>query len=151
MDHGKPYPSRAVDLIGRLSSFTKAMKDAVSVDTELSAWLTCRMMRMQLSMVLPYSSVTRWVVYIDSAVGEPSTPVRGERSRPWPATEAAKAGASEGGNGSRSKPEQLFFVLNGRQRCAPAWGCLSCWVRHARCHHLAGISSTALRHTLGST
>ena len=32
VDHGKPYPSRAVDLIGRLSSFTKALKDAVTVD-----------------------------------------------------------------------------------------------------------------------
>ena len=71
VDHGKPYPSRAVDLIGRLSSFTKALKDAVSVDTELSAWLTCRMMRMQLSMGLPCSSVTRWAVCIDSVVGEP--------------------------------------------------------------------------------
>ena len=39
---------------------------AVSVDTELSAGLTCRMMRMQLSLGLPYSSVTRWAVYIDS-------------------------------------------------------------------------------------
>ena len=107
------------------------------MDTELSAWLICPM---QISMGLPYSSVT-WAVCIDSADGKPflstwkgylgaaaSTPVRGERSRPWPATEAAKAGASEGGNGSRSKPEQLFFVLNGHQSSGPACGCLSCWV-----------------------
>ena len=39
--------------------------------TQLSEWLTCRMMHMQLSMGLPYSSVTRWAVCIDSAVGEP--------------------------------------------------------------------------------
>ena len=47
------------------------MKDVVTVDTELSAWLICRMMRMQLSVGLPYSSVRRWAVCIDSAVGEP--------------------------------------------------------------------------------
>ena len=39
--------------------------------TELSAWLTYKITRMQLSMGLPYSNVTRWAMCIDSAVGEP--------------------------------------------------------------------------------
>ena len=62
--------------------------------TELSRWLICQTMR--ISMGRPYSSVTRWAVCTDSAVGEPflrrwkpcgaraSTPVRGERSKPQP-------------------------------------------------------------------
>ena len=49
-----------------------------------------------------------------------------------------------------AKPEQLFF-LNGHQSFGPVWDCLSSWVRHARCHHLAGLSSTAHGHTLSST
>ena len=72
-DHGKAYPFRAVDLIGRLPTFRKARKGAVAVTvhTELSAWPTCKMMRMQLSTSLPYSSLTRWAVSIDSAACEP--------------------------------------------------------------------------------
>ena len=34
-DHGSLYPSRAVDTTGRLSTFTKRLKDAVAVDAEL--------------------------------------------------------------------------------------------------------------------
>ena len=46
--HGKPYLSGVVGLTGRLSTFTKAVKNAVAVDTKLYAWLACKMMRMQL-------------------------------------------------------------------------------------------------------
>ena len=100
-----------------------------------------------------YGSSIQQRYTLDSADGEPflstwkgyigagaSTPVRGERSRPWPATEAAKAGASEGGNGSRSKPEQLFFVLNGHQSSVQ-----HAVASHAGCHHAAGVPSTRLR------
>ena len=31
-NHGKLYSSRALDLIGRLSTFTKSMKDALTVE-----------------------------------------------------------------------------------------------------------------------
>ena len=70
-DHGKSYPSRAVELVGRVSTFTAAVHDAVGVDNELSRWLTSTRMRMQLSGGLPYMSVQRWSVKIDPAVGEP--------------------------------------------------------------------------------
>ena len=70
-DHGKAYPSRAVELVGRVSTFTAAVHDAVGVDNELPRWLTSSRMRMQLSGGLPYMSVLRWSVRIDPAVGEP--------------------------------------------------------------------------------
>ena len=70
-DHGKAYPSRAVELVGRVSTFTAAVHDAVGVDNELPRWLTSSRMRMQLSGGLPYMPVLRWSVRIDPAVGEP--------------------------------------------------------------------------------
>ena len=70
-DHGQLYPSQAVELRGRLSSFTKRLKDAVAADDELSTWLTHRQVHMHLSPGLPSTVQLRWGVRIDSAVGEP--------------------------------------------------------------------------------
>ena len=35
-DHGHPYPSQAVELVGRLSTFCKRLKEAVAADEELA-------------------------------------------------------------------------------------------------------------------
>ena len=68
-DHGKVYHSGAVELVGRVSTFTAAVQDAVGADNELPRWLTSSRMRMQLFGGLPYMSVLRWSVRIYPAVG----------------------------------------------------------------------------------
>ena len=70
-DQGLPYPSQAVELVGRLSTFTKHLQDAVAADPELRAWLTFKKMHFPLCPGLPPGVGIRWAVCIDSAVGEP--------------------------------------------------------------------------------
>ena len=70
-DHGKPYPSQAVELVGRMSTFTKRLQDAAAADHALSHWLIPKKVRMQLPIGLPSGVCLRWPVHIDSAVGEP--------------------------------------------------------------------------------
>ena len=70
-DHGTTFPSRSVDLTGRLSTFTKRLKDAVAVDPELQHWLSWQLMPFSLAPGLPCRVHIRWAVRIDSSVGEP--------------------------------------------------------------------------------
>ena len=70
-DHGTPFPTQAVELRGRLSTFTKRLKDTVGADHEMSHWLSCKQMHMQLSPGLPSGPMLRWSVHIDSEIGEP--------------------------------------------------------------------------------
>ena len=70
-DHGSLYPSRAVDTTGRLSTFTKRLKDAVAVDAELQRWLEWKLMPFSLVPGLPCRVHIRWAVRIDPSVGEP--------------------------------------------------------------------------------
>ena len=37
VDHGTPYPSQAVELVGRLTTVTKALLTAVAADSKLPA------------------------------------------------------------------------------------------------------------------
>ena len=70
-DYGSLYPSRAVDTTGRLSTFTKRLKDAVAVDAELQRWLEWKLMPFSLVPGLPCRVHIRWAVRIDPSVGEP--------------------------------------------------------------------------------
>ena len=70
-DHGTEFPSRAVDITGRLSTFTKRLKDAVAVDIELQRWLEWKLMPFSLVPGLPCRVHIRWAVRIDPSVGEP--------------------------------------------------------------------------------
>ena len=70
-DHGCPYPSLAGELMGRISTFCKRMKEAVTADDELKAWLEYKQMRVALTPSLPATMHVRWSVAIDPAVGEP--------------------------------------------------------------------------------
>ena len=70
-DHAQLYPSQAVELVGRMSTFTKRLKEAAEADTELSQWFTCKKMHMQLAPGVPSTVYLRWAVQIDPAVGEP--------------------------------------------------------------------------------
>ena len=54
-DHGTEFPSRAVDITGRLSTFTKRLKDAVAVDAELQRWLDWKPMPFSMVAGLPCS------------------------------------------------------------------------------------------------
>ena len=71
VDHGTQYPSQAVELVGRLTTFTKALSTAVAADSELSAWLTSCKATMRLTPGLPISVYRRWSVRIAPEVGEP--------------------------------------------------------------------------------
>ena len=68
---GTEFPSRVVDITGRLSTFTKRLKDAVAVDTELQRWLEWKIMPFSLVPGLPCRVHIRWAVRIDPSVGEP--------------------------------------------------------------------------------
>ena len=70
-DHGCPYPSLAGELMGRVSTFCKRLKEAVTADDELKAWLEYKQMRVALTTSLPATMHVRWSVAIDPAVGEP--------------------------------------------------------------------------------
>jgi len=70
-DHGHPYPTQAVELVGRLSTFCKRLKEAVAADEELRLWLESKRASMVLTPGLLSSGHIRWSVAIDSAVGEP--------------------------------------------------------------------------------
>ena len=70
-DHGQHYPSQAVELVGRLSTFTKRLKDAVTADSELSAWLLYKQLHLSLTPGVAPSQYLRWAVKIDPNVGEP--------------------------------------------------------------------------------
>ena len=92
---GKPYPSRAVDPTGRQFPFTKAMKNAVSVDTELSAfrcgveWCACNYRWIPIQQRHTLGCVHRLSGlavsdHLEEVAFRASTPVRGQRSRPRP-------------------------------------------------------------------
>jgi len=70
-DQGCSYPSLAVELVGRLSTFCKRLKEAVTADDELKAWLQYKQMRVALTPGLQAMTHVRWSVVIDPAVGEP--------------------------------------------------------------------------------
>ena len=70
-DHGHPYPSQAVELVGRLSTFCKRLKEAIAADEELRLWLESKRASMVLTPGLLSSDHIPWSVAIDSAVGEP--------------------------------------------------------------------------------
>ena len=70
-DYGHSYPSQAVELVGRLSTFTKRLQDAVAADSELRAWLTFKKMHFPMCPGLPPGVGVRWAVCIDATVGEP--------------------------------------------------------------------------------
>ena len=70
-DHGKVFPSRAVDVTGRLSTFTKRLRDAAAVDPELQRWLSWKLMPFSLVPGLPCRVHVRWALRIESSVGEP--------------------------------------------------------------------------------
>ena len=59
-DHGCPYPSLAGELMGRISTFCKRMKEAVTADDELKAWLEYKQMRVALTPSLPATMHVRW-------------------------------------------------------------------------------------------
>jgi len=70
-DHGFLYPSSAVDTTGRLSTFTKRLKDAVAVDAELQRWLEWKLIPFSLVPGLPCHMHIRWAVRIDPSAVEP--------------------------------------------------------------------------------
>ena len=70
-DHGRPYPSQAVELVGRLTTFSKRLDEAVAADEELRAWLVRKQMHVTLTPGLTPSLYFRWAVAINPAVGEP--------------------------------------------------------------------------------
>jgi hypothetical protein len=69
-DHGKPFPCRTNELAGRLTTFSKQLKDAVALDAALSAWLTCQHFWLSLAAGLPIARHLRWAVRIDPSVGD---------------------------------------------------------------------------------
>ena len=70
-DHESLYPSPAVDTTGRLSTFTKQLKDAVAVDAEQQRWLEWKLIPFSLVPGLPCHMHIRWAVRIDPSVVEP--------------------------------------------------------------------------------
>jgi len=71
VDHNNTFPSAAVELVGRLTTFTKALLTAVAADDELQRWLTSGHMHMRLTPGLPSVQQRRWSVSIAPEVGEP--------------------------------------------------------------------------------
>ena len=70
-DIGKAYPSRTLELVARVSTFTAAVHAAVGVDNELPRWLASSRLCMRLPGGLPHMSVLRSSVRVDPALGEP--------------------------------------------------------------------------------
>ena len=71
VDHAVSYPSQAVEQVGRLCTFTTALRTAVAADPELSVWLSSRNVHMRLTPGLPISMHRCWSVRMAPEVGEP--------------------------------------------------------------------------------
>ena len=70
-DHGVTLPGRAVEFVGRHTTFSARLGYAVEADNELSTWLERKKLRVSLTPGLPAQLMWRWGVAIDTAVGEP--------------------------------------------------------------------------------
>ena len=60
-----------MEVVGRLTTFTKALTTAVATDSELSAWLTSCKAKIRLTPGLLISVYRRWSVRIAPEVREP--------------------------------------------------------------------------------
>ena len=70
-DHDCTYPTEAVEFVGRLTTFSKRLMEAVMADVELSAWLHHRQCHWALAPGTPSDKRIRWSVRIRASVGEP--------------------------------------------------------------------------------